>query len=179
MRDLAFMKTMQRLIRFLLVVILIALTLVAPQSALSQATIIRAEPIGVPLNTGQTLAIAIRVENVTNLYAFDLEVHFNTAQLDVTSVVIGSFLDQGIKFSSIDRVNGIVEFANTQNNPATPKTGSGDLIVITVQAKTNLDAVYLTITSAELSDRDGYLIPCQIVNDGGFTYKTYLPLIIY
>jgi hypothetical protein len=169
---------MQRLIRFLLVVILIALTLVTPQRALSQATIIRAEPTGVPLNTGQTLEIAIRVENVTNLYAFDLEVHFNTAQLDVNSVVIGSFLDQGIKFSSIDHLNGIIEFANTQNNPATPKSGSGDLILITVEAQTNLEAVTLTITSAELSDRDGFLIPCQIVNDGGFEYTTYLPLVI-
>ena len=169
---------MQRLIRFLIVILLIVFTLGTPGRAQSQATIVRAEPVGGPLNAGQTLEIAIRVENVTDLYAFDLEVHFNTVQLDVNFVEIGSFLDQGIKFSSIDPESGIIEFTNTQNNPAPPQSGSGDLILITVEAQTNLEAVFLTITEAELSDRDGFLIPCQIVNDGGFAYKTYLPLVI-
>jgi hypothetical protein len=102
-------------------------------------------------------------------------VRFNTSQLEVTSAVIGSFLDQGIKISSVDNVNGIVTFANAQLSSSSPRSGSGDLILITVKALKTLDEVHLNITSAELSDRDGYLIPCQIVNSGGYTL--YLPLI--
>jgi hypothetical protein len=167
---------MQKLIKILLIFLMVTLTLAAPGRAiLGSVAVIRQDPASVSLIGGQSTQIAIRVEDVTNLWAFDLEVRFNTSQLEVTSAVIGSFLDQGIKISSVDNVNGIVTFANAQLSSSSPRSGSGDLILITVKALKTLDEVHLNITSAELSDRDGYLIPCQIVNSGGYTL--YLPLI--
>ena len=167
---------MQKLIKFFLVFLLLTLTLAAPGRALSESmAIIRQDPASVSLIGGQSTQIAIRVEDVTNLYAFDLQVRYNTAQLTVTKAELGSFLEEGMEIKNIDSVNGIVNYANTQTNPSTPKSGSGDLILITVKALSSLDEVHLNITSAELSDRDGFLIPSQIVNSGGYTL--YLPLI--
>ena len=174
--NLANEKFMHRLTRFILLFLLVILTLAAPGRGLSESmAIIRQDPASLSLIGGQATQIAIRVEDVTDLWAFDLEVRFSTSQLEVTSAVIGSFLDSGIKFSKVDNENGIVTFTNAQTSSSSPKSGSGDLILITVKALTNLDEVHLNITSAELSDRDGFLIPCQIVNSGGYTL--FLPLI--
>jgi hypothetical protein len=136
-----------------------------------------ASPAGVPLDAGDTLQIAIRIADVTDLYAFDLEVLFDPATIEVTSVDLGTFLDFGIKFSSIDHVEGIINFANTQTSPSVPKSGEGDLILINIEALESLEEVHLRITKAVLSDRDGFLIPCQVINSGD-NFRIYLPLIL-
>lgn len=136
-----------------------------------------ASPAGVPLDAGDTLQIAIRIADVTDLYAFDLEVLFDPATIDVTSVALGTFLDSGIIFSIIDHVEGIINFANTQKNPSLPKSGEGDLILINIKALESLEEVHLRIIKALLSDRDSFLIPCQIINSGD-DFRVYLPLIL-
>jgi hypothetical protein len=136
-----------------------------------------ASPAGVPLDAGDTLQVAIRITDVTDLYAFDLEVHFDPTTIEVTSVALGTFLDSGIKFSSIDQVEGIIGFVNTQTLPSVPKSGEGDLILIKIKALESLEEVHLRITKAVLSDRDGFLIPCQIINSGD-DFRVYLPLIL-
>lgn len=163
---------------FLLVLILTCLGFPTPAASQTGA-VVRASPSGVSLTAGETAQIAIRVENVAELWAFDLEVRFNPSQVTVTAVSLGPFLQQGFGFNNVDVVNGIIQYVNSQLSGSDPKTGSGDLIYITLQAVTDVEEVELTITKAELSDRDGMLIPCQIINNGSEgSFKQYLPLIV-
>ena len=148
-----------------------------PAQAASQTeAIVFSDHAGVPLAAGASLDIAIMIQDVTDLYGFDLEVHFRPNTLSVSDVQLGGFLAPGIPIGpTID--NGIIHFANTQTRPSEPKSGSGDLMVITVKALEDIDKVYLFITSATLSDRDSGLIPCRIINSG--MVHLYLPLILH
>jgi len=169
------MKKLICTITFLLVMLF---SLGMPSRAESRAVAtVFASPAGVPLDAGDTLQVAIRITDVTDLYAFDLEVHFDPATIEVTSVDLGTFLDSGIEFSSIDQVEGIISFANTQTNPSVPKSGEGDLILINIKALESMEEVHLRITKAVLSDRNGFLIPCQVINSRD-DYRVYLPLIL-
>lgn len=163
----AFEGKMKAIIRTAIFLLVILFIFGMPARAESRvvATVF-ASPAGVPLAAGETLQVAIRIADVTDLWAFDLEVHFDPAMIEVTSVALGTFLDSGIKFSSINPTDGIISFVNAQINPSAPKSGDGELILININALENLEETHLTITKAELSDRDGSLIPCQIINSG-------------
>lgn len=170
---------MKKLICIFSLLLVFILSLGLPTKAASQTdTIVYASPAGAPLNAGQTLEIAIRIENVADLYAFDLEVHYPTVILEVINVELGDFLDSdGLTlFNTVDPIAGTINFAYTQLNPSTPKTGNGDLFVITVQALENIDEVHLYIFNADLSDNNGIAIPCRIINSG-LSYL-YLPMVL-
>ena len=163
-------------IRICITLLFLYVSLGLPAQAASQTeAIVFSDPAGVALAAGASLDIAIMIQDVTDLYGFDLEVHFNPDTLLVSEVNLGGFLDPGLTIGpTVD--NGIIHFANAQTSPSEPKSGSGDLIVITVKALEDIDEVYLFITSATLSDRDSGLIPCRIINSG--MVHLYLPLIL-
>ena len=169
---------MKYFIRLFTTLLVLIVSLGFPAQAASQTeTIIFADPAGVPLGVGETLDIAIKIQDVTDLSAFDLEVHFDQEILLVTAVQLGDFLELGLPIGPfIDEENGIVNYANAQINPSEPKSGSGNLILISVEALENIDEVHLNITKAILSDRDGQLIPCRIINSD--MVSLYLPLIL-
>lgn len=167
---------MKILICIFTLLLVFVLSLGLPTKAASQTdTIVYASPAGVPLNEGKTLEIAIRIENVTDLYAFDLEVRFAPDIFEVNEVQLGDFLDPG--FMVVPNIeDGVIQFANSQIDPALPKSGDGVLITIEVQALVDIDEVHPNITKADLSDRDGYLIPCRIINSGNLFL--YLPMVL-
>jgi hypothetical protein len=169
---------MNRLTRFVTLLLVLLFTLGPSVNGVSQSLpVVRAEPAGINMVEGQIEDIAIIVENVTDLWAFDLEVRFNPDFYEVLSVELGSFLDTGFPFYNIDNENGSVTYYNAQTGYETlPKSGSGELIIITLKALQDIPEAYLFILKAELSDRDGFLIPVQIINSGYLSH--YLPMIM-
>jgi hypothetical protein len=168
---------MNRQTRFISLLLVLLFALGTSVNGVSQPLpVVRADPAGIPMVEGQIEEIAILVENVTDLWAFDLLVRFNPDYYEVLSVELGSFLESWFSFSEIDPENGIITYINAQQSPMVPKSGSGELIIITVKALQDIPKAYLFISKAELSDRDGFLIPVQIINTG-FS-SLYLPLIL-
>jgi len=168
---------MNRQTRFIALLLVLLFALGPSGSGVSRSLpVVRADPAGIPMVEGQIEEIAILVENVTDLYAVDLLVRFNPDFYEVLSVELGSFLELGFGFYDVDPEKGIITYANAQIDPADAKSGSGALIIITVKALQDIPETNLFISKAELSDRDGFLIPVQI-NNSGFSYH-YLPLIL-
>ena len=101
-------------------------------------------PVTSDVQTCSEQTLAIQVQDVTNLTGYHLEIGFDPAVIQVTDVVNGGFLNDasaGFFFeptNEIDNVNGLIRFGMVQQNsssdPMTPKSGTGDLILITFEA---------------------------------------------
>ena len=134
-------------------------------------------PADTTVQTCSNLTIAIRVEDVTNLTGYHLKISFDPAAIQVTDVVNGGFLDGAVDAAfyeptnDIDNVNGTILFGMVQQNsasdPMTPKSGSGDLVLITLKAVTwNMDTdITIDLGSSMLVDwPNAFEIPFTVVN---------------
>lgn len=134
-------------------------------------------PAAETVQTCSDQTIAIRVQDVEDLTGYHLEIAFDPAAIQVTDVVNGGFLDaaaSGAFFeptNAIDNVNGRITFGMVQQNassaPMTPKSGSGDLILITFEAVTWGQMTEITIDSESsmLVDwPDAFEIPYTVAN---------------
>jgi hypothetical protein len=124
------MKTGFITARLLIVVFVLALMLGSPQPAVTGTLpIVSVWPTySTACTDGQ---IAVRVENVSDLYAYDVYQKFTPGVINVTSVENGGFLESGIEAPGIiDNDAGTLSYGLTQINPQTPKTGSGNLIIV-------------------------------------------------
>ncbi len=98
--------------------------------------------------TCQSTPIAVRVENVASLTAYHLEIDFPPGDVQVTDVVNGGFIPNGIfePTNAIDNNAGTVVFGMARQNYDTPPAnGSGLLIYLYVQGVTPGAAVNFTI----------------------------------
>jgi len=117
-----------------------------PEDVLSDngLTHIFVDPTASQVTTCSTQEVAIHVENVENLTGYHLEIGFDAAVVQVTDVVNGGFLAPPGEpalyepTNDIDNVNGLITFGLVQQGAGTgdpdPKSGEGDLILITFQA---------------------------------------------
>jgi hypothetical protein len=70
------------------------------------------------------------------------------------------FLDSGFVLrNTADNAAGMVRFALTQLSPSTPKSGSGNLIVVRLRGRQISAGSPLTVTQADLAQPDGTLMP--------------------
>lgn len=118
----------------LLVVLLVPISGGYPVTA--QATTLSLSPVtGTALTCTDTL-IAVRVENVTGLYSYDVWLEFTPGSIEVWEVTNGSFLTFGYYNLpvAINNETGSIHITMTQRNPAVPKSGSGDLVYIRLRA---------------------------------------------
>ena len=104
------------------------------------------EPAASNALTCDTHEIQVMVENVVDLTAYHLEISFDPDVVEVIDVVNGEFLaepDDVDYFyepsNEIDNENGLISFGMAQQGVETepevePQSGSGSLIVITLQA---------------------------------------------
>ena len=113
--------------------------------------------------------IAVRVNNVTDLYGSDIKLKFASDVLEVVDfdpaldgiqVENGGFLQPGYVVRNVaDNAVGTIQYALTQVNPTAPASGSGVLFVIHLRARSAQSATQIAFISAELSDRNGRMIP--------------------
>ena len=74
------------------ILILAALVLALPVLG---GTIVSIDPADQTIYYGETVNANIDIQNVTDLYAFDLDVYYNPALLSLVNVTEGTFLPQG------------------------------------------------------------------------------------
>lgn len=105
--------------------------------------------------------ITINIEDVEDLTAYHLEIHFDPAVIEVLEVVNGDFLVEpdDVDFfyeptNAIDNVNGVIYFGMAQQGVeihphVEPQSGSGSLIEITLQALEPNQSTTLTINTEQ------------------------------
>lgn len=170
---------------FSIVMILTLLMAVPGRSFAQSGTIVRVQPETTVVDPGDGFTVTVLVENVQDLYAFDITVTYDPAILSADQIQLGAFLEPGIVIKD-ETVNetGYVRYAMTQVSPALPKSGSGALITIAFTALSGGQSA-LTLQMMDLVEHDSYdLIPCDgvdgvvQVNPAKNDNNLYIPLFI-
>ncbi len=125
--------------------------------------------------------VYLHLEDVHDLYAVDIELSFEPTVLEVVDLKAG---EPGVNFEPIntwfevgywvhneaDNGTGKIRYSATQTNTTAPVDGSGDIARIRFITK-SIGSSDITISKAELSDRDGYLVG-RPVNELGASITT-------
>jgi len=99
-------------------------------------TTVRIDPASQNVGLGGTATTDVLVENVDNLYGFELHITFDPTLVEGVQVQPGSFLSPDWEIdNTIDNANGIIDYALCQLNPSLPKSGDGILATITWRGK--------------------------------------------
>jgi hypothetical protein len=167
--------------RIALITIAALLAGIAPAAA-QTGTIVRVDPAYKLVRQGDEFVLTIQIDDVVNLYAFDVRVSFPPDKLEVVSASNGDFLEEPfLGLIEWDNEDGTVTAIVSQEYPAEPKSGSGALVTVNLRAKTEANGyAELMLTSVELSDNDGLPIFCSL-QDGRVhigAYPLYLPLVL-
>lgn len=133
---------------------------------------LRVDPARVVLKKNRTRTIAIRVEDVTDLYGVDIIVTFDPNVVSVVDadplragvqVRQGLFLDPGFTvYNYADNEAGLVRFTMTQLNPSPAKSGDGVLFYINLRGK-NPGRSAIRITKDDMATREGVMIETSTV----------------
>ncbi|MHB8112088.1 MAG: beta strand repeat-containing protein, partial [Bellilinea sp.] len=143
------MKISAVTLRRLLCVMAVASAFLALPNRVSSQTGTRVTLPGISnVFTCQSSLIPVRVENVTSLTAYHLEIDFPPGDVQVTAVENGGFIPNGIfePTNATDNVAGTVVFGMARQNYDTPPAnGSGVLVYLSVQGVNPGAAVNFTI----------------------------------
>ena len=106
-------------------------------------------PASSTATTCADLTIAVRVEDVTALYAYSIQLSFTPGSLQILELTNGGFLDEGFyePTNGFNNTTGTISFGMTQMSPSQPKNGSGDLIHIRLRATSAGASVPFSIIS--------------------------------
>ena len=121
------------------------------------STILYTEPTTFRKSQGVSFDLNVSVQNVTDLYAFDICLYYNTTLLDALTVAEGPFLKSGgstftIK-SEINETEGKVRFALSLMTVPSGVNGSGTLFTVTFQTSTQTTGeTPLNLQNIDLSD---------------------------
>lgn len=167
--------------RIALISIAVLLAAVAPAAA-QTGTVVRVNPAYKLVRQGDEFVLTIQIDDVVNLYAFEILVSFPPDKLEVVNASNGDFLEEPfLGLIEWDNEDGTVTAIVSQEYPTEPKTGSGALVTVNLRAKTEANGyAELMLTSVELSDNNGFAIPCSL-QDGRVhigAYSLYLPLVL-
>lgn len=171
------MKSLRIIVQLAALTCVLAVALGMPASTTAQTrALLRLNPDPLVLQAGSEELIALHVENVTDLWAFKLVLHFNPQSIEVLSVENGGFLrEDSVPVRIFNNDDGIIQFHLSQRRDGsgvTAKTGSGDLLHIRIRALRDLPAVRaMSIsTDSRLVDGSDYL-PIE--------YEVYAPVISF
>ena len=166
--------------RLVLISIAVLLAAVAPAAA-QTGTVVRVEPSFQHVQPGDEFTLTIQIDDVVNLYAFEILVSFPPDKLEVVSASHGDFLEGPfLGLITWDNDAGTVTAIVSQQNPTEPQTGSGRLVVITFEAEADRTDADIVLSEVTLSDNNGFVIPCSLRNGRVHigAYPLYLPLVL-
>jgi len=122
-------------------------------------------PASIQVALEQTADVAVEVRDAEAIYGADVSLTFDPAVVEVVDadpntdgvqVALGTFLDPGfVLLNAADNAAGTLRFAMTQLNPSEPKSGSGNVIVIKLRGLQVAAGSLLTLTRAQVAQRDG------------------------
>ena len=138
----------------------------------------------VEIQPGGRVEVPVQIEDVRDLYAIDIEIHFDPQVIKIEDAdprtegvqpALGTFLDAGLTlFNSADNEAGVIRFVMSQMNPSEPKSGDGIILVLYVvgaaEGESDLD-----ITILDLSTRAGEAISAQSVDGKVTVSETAVP----
>lgn len=146
----------------------------ATAAAQPGAATISLVPDKTTINAGDTFKVDIKVSGVSDLYAADVRLQFDSAKLEVvdanpgvpgTQIEVGKFLDpsagQGfVAQNSADNAAGRISYAVTLLSPAKPVQGEGSIATVTFKAK-EAGAPTISFLNALLTKQDNSTISAQ------------------
>lgn len=138
----------------------------------------------VEIQPGRRVEVPVRIEDVQDLYAIDIEIQFDPQVIQIEDAdprtegiqpALGMFLDAGLTlFNSADNEAGVIRFVMSQINPSEPKSGDGIILVLYVVGAAEGESD-LEITTLDLSTRAGEAIPAQAVDGKVTVSETAVP----
>jgi hypothetical protein len=140
---------------FLLLCILAFPSLLVSAQAQSALSI---NPSSTSLDAGQSATLTVRITDVTDLFAYDITLHYDPSVVEITSIENGSFLTDGFTAAQIlDKAAGTAQIAFTSIPPFSAQSGSGELASFKVKAKSNGSA-RISIENIQLLKKDASAI---------------------
>ncbi|MEJ5312373.1 MAG: LysM peptidoglycan-binding domain-containing protein [Anaerolineae bacterium] len=131
--------------------------------AFAQSTaLVKIIPNEATISVGQTIEMAVQVENITNLYGVEMLIRFDPTLLEVvdadpnkpgTQIAPGEFLRSGLDGDNAV-IDGTINYAMQQVSPTPPASGSGVLVRITFRG-TGSGTADIRIEDLYLSDQAG------------------------
>lgn len=155
----------------------------------AEATTITLNPSPVTINGCEIVQVQVWINDVSNLYAADVQLSFDPSVLEVvdfdpgTPGVIelepGGFLVPPLwtARNTADNVAGTIWYAATQLYPTPPAEGSGILFVIRFRAKAGATSSPLHFTYTALSNRDAEEIAATPADGSADTYPPASPML--
>lgn len=180
------MKSIQKMINVIVgLMLLVGLFGLPKASEAQELAVVKIEPVTQTVAPGQQFEVRVRVEDVADLYAFEIQVNFPPGLMSVTGVENGDFLELWSEFKSVDNSAGLVRLDVTQKDPSSPKSGSGTLMVIHFHAKATLGEGDLEIIESLLASYPD-MLPVEhtkesgqvLVRDSVYCARQFLPLIL-
>ena len=176
------MKRNPQYYRYFIPGIILLLLFAFTSAGLAQAedpVIVRIIPEDARVVLNQTIDVAVEVADVRELYGIDILLEFDPQAVEVVDkdpildgvqVQLGEFLEPGFSIINLaDNEIGRLRVAMTQLSPATPKDGTGNIVVVTFRAKAVRETGDIMIISAKLADPFGGLIEVDEIEDGRLT----------
>ena len=140
--------------------------------AAETAVSVGAEPVTV--QQGATVAVPIRITEVTGLYGFEVLLKFDPTVVQVADadpakagvqLLAGDFLALDFLVrNTADNEAGTAEFVLAQLNPSEAKSGTGTLFTVLFEGVAAGKNTTVTIDRLKLASRDGLEIPALAVN---------------
>jgi len=121
--------------------------------------------------------VFIHLADVHDLYSVDINLEFDHTMLEVVDmddVLAGDnlqsvntwFNSEYLVYNEADNTTGIIRYAATQLRETAPANGSGNIAMIRFRTK-QVGTGDITVTSALLSDRDGFLLGREVILGSG------------
>jgi hypothetical protein len=117
-------------------------------AAAAQSTQVLIVPPSITVAAGSTVTVDVRIQDVPDLYALDLQLAFDPALLEVqdadgtaangTQIAAGNFLSSPYGFTAlnqVDNITGTIRYVYSLLSPAVGVSGSGILASITFRAR--------------------------------------------
>ncbi len=159
------MKTKLNII--LLICLLMALFPFSQAFAQASPVAVGFEPKALNLTTGSDGEMAVSIQNVQGLYAFDITIKYDPAFVEIIDadpgapgiqVNQGNFLEGGLAaINSVDSQSGVIRYAATELNPSPAKDGSGMLLVIKMRGLKEGQTQF-SLANVQLASREGTVI---------------------
>ena len=166
-------SNLQAIRRAALAAVVVCALLAASSARAQTQALVSVSPEYQLAHLGDTFSVQVRIDEVEALYGFDVLLSFPPELLEAVSVTDEGFLAPGTGWAFIDNDAGTIWVVHAQVNPAEPVSGSGTLFTVVFRADAEGATAALALSSVILSDREGYLIPCD-TQDGRARLGEYL-----
>ena len=149
----------------------------------SGATVCVYPPEAVILGTASASVTDVRVQEVENLYGYQLELHYDPAIVHAESIELGPFISPDwVLDQDIDNTTGVIALAVSQRHATPPRDGEGRLAQVRWRGESPGTSA-LTLTDVKLAEPGGVQIPVDVesgdieVVPADSILELYMPLI--